>query len=109
MTVPHDPVGDMQSGCPICKAPWPCPERLRQRAERRAARALLLDDLYATVGRPHVDVDGTECVSWTNAGLGITVDLGYDREGLCIRVAQGDTELGRTHAGTASWLQGMLP
>lgn len=99
--VPHDPEGPgpVEAGtkpCPDCNVPWPCPERLRQRAIARPMHDELRGGGFKAIG-------GGE---WRD-GLGQLVRIGYGREGLRAHYTFGAIDLSSDDADI-SWLNRAL-
>lgn len=106
--IPHDPTEASGSQCPICDVPWPCPERKRQRIEKRAIENYLRSDLYDVArDRPRPRIDGVEAVRWVSP-LNWSADLTYGEHGLVVIVHSYDGDHRNDDADVA-WLDRVLP
>lgn len=106
--IPHDPNEASGSQCPICDVPWPCPERKRQRVEKRAIENYLRSDLYeVSRERPRPRIDGVEAVRWVSP-LNWSADLTYGEKGIVMVIHSYDGDHRSDNAGV-TWVDRMLP
>lgn len=105
--VPHDPPyidGQYGEECQECGVKWPCPERTRQRAEKKRIDAYLASDLYKPVSHPKGGV------LWESP-LGWQAWLSYGERGLRM-VVHDRTDRSKwvgSEDATVFWLDKVLP